>query len=97
MTRGVLSKPEMKIVFQGRSYKLVITDHAQLQMKLRGISEAEVFSVIETGESKQKAVPGKYWVYKELKGRKDNLIAVSISLEKPHLIVITTLVNWRPL
>ena len=31
-----------------------------------------------------------------LPNRKDNLICVSVALEPPNLIVITTLVNWSP-
>jgi hypothetical protein len=51
---------------------------------------------ISTGEAKPKLTAGKFWVFKDLPGRKDNVISVSIAIEKPHLIVITTMVNWRP-
>jgi hypothetical protein len=86
----------MKAVFRKSSYEVVFTDHAKLQMLLRELSEADVLHVIETGEARAKNIKNKFWVYKELKGRKDNLVSVSISIEDPHLIVITTMVNWRP-
>lgn len=86
----------MRASFRKSSYEVVFTEHATLQMALRGLSESDVVSVIETGEAKAKNVKGRFWVYKELKGRKDNLISVSISIETPHLIVITAMVNWRP-
>ena len=75
---------------------MVFTVHAIEQMRLRGISEEEVIQVIENGVSKSKNTKGKYWVYMTVPDRKDNLICVSVSLEPPNLIVITTLVNWSP-
>jgi hypothetical protein len=86
----------MKVRFQRSVYEVIFTEHSKLQMSLRELTESEVLDVIGTGEVKPKTTPGKYWIYKELLGRKDNLISVSISIEKPHLIVITTMVNWRP-
>ena len=86
----------MKVEFQGSSYKTIFTGHAKLQMEMRGLTEAQVVEVIETGEVKPKASLGKFWVFKKLSDRKDNLISISISLEKPHLIVITAMVNWSP-
>ncbi len=65
-------------------------------MALRDLDEATVLKVIETGKVKAKEKPGKFWVFKKLPKRRDNLISISISIEDPHLIVITTLVNWRP-
>ena len=86
----------MKVLFQKASYEIVFTDHARLQMSLRDLTEEDVLNVIETGEVRAKDSERKFWVYKELKGRGDNLISVSISIENPKLIVITTMVNWRP-
>ena len=86
----------MKVSFQRSSYEVVFTEHAKLQMSLRGLSDSDILDVIETGEVRTKSVENKFWVYKKLKGRKDNLISVSISIEDPHLIVITAMVNWRP-
>jgi hypothetical protein len=86
----------MKASFQQSSYDVVFTDHAVLQMELRGLTEADVLEVIEKGEIKPKGSKNKFWVYKNLTGRKDNLISVSVSIEAPHLIVITAMINWRP-
>lgn len=86
----------MKASFQRSSYEVVFTDHAVLQMELRGLTEADVLEIIENGEIKSKGSKNKYWIYKNLKGRKDNLISISISIEVPLLIVITAMINWRP-
>jgi len=73
-----------------------LTDHSQLQMQLRNISLEILKQVIESGKVKEKDAEGKYWVYQRVRGRKDNLICAAVSIEKPRLIVITTLINWRP-
>lgn len=87
---------QMTVTFQGKQYDVVITDHARLQMSLRGLTEQDVLNVIETGRVITRDSSNKFWVFRELKERKDNLISVSISVESPKLIVITTMVNWRP-
>jgi len=66
-------------------------------MELRGLDQGTVLSVIQTGEIKPKSQKNKFWVYREIPGREDNMISVSISIEAPHLIVITTMIRWRPL
>ena len=87
----------MKVLFQKSPYEVVFTDHALLQMGLRDLDQAIILDVIATGKVKAKEAESKFWAYKEIAGRKDNLISVSISIESPHLIVITTMINWRPL
>jgi hypothetical protein len=82
--------------FQDARYEVIFTEHAKIQMLLRNLGEGAVLEVIETGRVKAKEKSGKFWVYKEIAGRKDSIISVSISLEARNLIVITTLVNWRP-
>lgn len=67
-----------------------------MQMELRNLSEDLVIKVVETGTFKEKEVKNKFWVFKSVKGRKDNMISVAIAIESPHLIVITAMVNWRP-
>jgi type I restriction-modification system DNA methylase subunit len=37
----------------------------------------------------------KFWIYKPIKNRDDNLSALSVDASKNKLIVITLLVNWR--
>ena len=85
-----------KVRFQGLSYNVVFTAHAKLQMGLRQLTESEVFEVIQEGDVKPKEVKNKFWVFMSIAGRKDNFISVSISIESPRLIVITTMINWRP-
>ncbi len=81
----------MKLRFQDDIYQLVITDHAEERMRSRGVTLEDLVKV------KPKEKLFHYWVYKSFKNRIDNLVCFSVVLEKPFLIVITTLVNWRPL
>lgn len=85
-----------EIRFNGKSYKLVLTQHALERMNERGISRPTVEQVIISGRPVKKKSSGKWWVFKRVKGRSDNDICVSISIEEPDLIVVTTLINWRP-
>ena len=86
----------MDVLFHGKNYRLVFTEHARIQMDLRGLSDSTVKSVIETGIVRPKDKKKKFWVFKKLKDRPDNLISISISVESPNIIVITAMVNWRP-
>ena len=86
----------MNVKFHGKTYSVVFTEHAIEQMRLRNLSNEDVIGVIEQGISRPKPTKGKFWVYMSITGRKDNLICVSLSIESPNLIVITTLVNWSP-
>lgn len=85
-----------EIKFKRKKYKLILTKHALERMKERDISRSIVEEIVETGESIQKKTKDKWWVYKKIKRRNDNDICLSISIEDPNLIVITTLINWRP-
>jgi hypothetical protein len=87
----------MKVRFQKQTYNLILTDHAKMQMELRNLTLDDVKKIVEKGKLKQKSTVNKFWVYYKFKDRHDNLVSLSISIENPHLIVITTLVNWRPL
>ena len=86
----------MRITFQGKQYKAVFTEHAKTQMALRGLNESLIMKVIETGTIMKKNTKNKFWVFKSVMGRKDNMISVALAIEHPHLIVITAMVNWRP-
>lgn len=90
----VISNPRVK--FKDTVYQVVFTFHAKKQMSLRRLSEREVLIIIETGKVKEKKTAGKYWVYGPLESHGNRVISVALSLENPHLIVITTLVNWGP-
>lgn len=85
-----------QITFKNKKYKLIFTAHALERMTSRNISRAIVEKIIETGIPLQKKQNGKWWVYKKIVERDDNDICLSISIEGPGLIVITTLINWRP-
>ncbi len=87
----------MKVTFEGDIYQVVITEHAKDRMLLRGVTENDVLSILNTGKKVNKNMSHKFWVYKKMSNRQDNLVCLSISLESPFLIVITTLVNWRPI
>ena len=85
-----------EIKFRNRKYKLILTKHALERMSEREVSRAIVEEVIESGNALKKTTEGKWWVFKKIKNRSDNFVCLSISIESPNLIVITTLVNWRP-
>lgn len=85
-----------EVKFKGEKYKIIFTNHATDRMKERKISRMLVIEILETGKATEKAKKGKWWVYKKIKDRSDNYICLSITIEAPQLIVITTLVNWRP-
>ncbi|HPI39398.1 MAG TPA: DUF4258 domain-containing protein [Pseudobdellovibrionaceae bacterium] len=87
----------MKVKFEGNVYQVVITEHAKDRMLLRGVTENDVLVILKSGKKVNKNMPHKFWIYKKMNRRSDNLICLSISLESPFLIVITTLVNWRPI
>ena len=86
----------MKVWFKKRQYELIITDHARFRMSTRDIALEEVIEVVEKGKVKEKKSPNKYWVYKDIPGREDNSICLSVVLENPKLIIITALVAWSP-
>lgn len=87
----------MKVKFDGEIYQVVFTDHARERMTLRLISEDLVYFVLTKGKKIRKEKPNQFWIFKSIPKRQDNFICLSVSLENPFLIVITTLVNWRPL
>lgn len=86
----------MKVNFNGELYQVVFTDHAKERMALRIISEDLVYFVLKNGHQIQKEKANHYWVYGSVPKRRDNFICLSIALETPFLIVVTTLINWRP-
>ena len=87
----------MRITFRGQIFKLIITDHARDRAGARKVSETLIKEVVRTGEVKPKpALSNKFWAFKYIEGREDNLIAVSLAVEGDDLIVITILIGWRP-
>jgi hypothetical protein len=87
---------KVKVTFRGEQYQVVFTDHAVERMKARNVSKEDVLLILKKGTVLPKEKRNLFWVYLSFRGRKDNQVCLSISLEKSFLIVITTLVNWRP-
>ncbi len=85
-----------EVKFKGIKYKLILTKHALERMEEREISRSLVIEILENGKAVEKTKKGKWWVYKKVKLRKDNDVCLSVTIESPHLILITALVNWRP-
>lgn len=85
----------MTILFQNKKLKVIITNHAVQRMKERDITKELILEVLESGDVKQKD-EDRFWVYKNIHTRTDNLICLAVKIEKSDLIVITTLINWKP-
>ncbi|WP_198004214.1 DUF4258 domain-containing protein [Thioalkalivibrio sp. ALgr1] len=61
--------------------QVAITRHAQERMKQRGISEHELFELIERGDLRYKDEI-RLWVAKHFEGRSDNLICAAVILKE---------------
>lgn len=91
------SKNMKTVTFQGELLELEVTDHVKERMVEREITEAMLIQTIQHGELKAK--PGrvnKFWVWMEFTGREDNCICFSLVVERPKLVLITAMTNWRP-
>jgi hypothetical protein len=86
----------MDVCFANKRYKLVFTDHARQRMSVRDVTIEMSIAIIETGTVITKERKGRFWVYKNLPGRTDNSVCLSIVVEDPNLVVVTALINWRP-
>jgi hypothetical protein len=69
---------------------VILTRHAALRMIERNITEAELLSVIDTGETKYKDETH-LWSYKHLASRTDNLICAVLVLET--VVVVKTIMH----
>lgn len=69
---------------------IVLTRHARERMIERSISELELLSVIDTGETRFRD-PAHLWAYKHLDGRSDNLICAVLVLETA--VVVKTVMH----
>lgn len=80
--------------FSGRFGKNVwITRHARQSMLKRGVDDATLRQVIETGEVKRKNEVD-MWVYSHIDGRQDNLICAA-AVESQAVIIKTVMINWE--
>ena len=64
---------------------IVMTDHARRRMEARGIGEALLRDLIETGEVRYKDET-RVWIAKHYEGRADNLLCVAAVLETALVI-----------
>ena len=69
---------------------VVLTRHASLRMVQRNITNLELLSVIDTGETKRKD-DTHLWAFKQLEGRSDNLICAVLVLETS--VVVKTVMH----
>lgn len=72
---------------------VVFTRHALARMEERGINEALVGDLIETGTIKDKDVQRK-WIHKAYPERTDNLICVAVIIENA-VVIKTVMIHWR--
>jgi len=71
-----------------------ITRHAQERMLERGIDEALLLELIETGTAKYKDAT-RLWLFKAIAGRNDNLLCIASVLEA-NLVVKTVMHHFDP-
>lgn len=74
---------------------VVITQHAALRMEVRGITEASLMDVIDTGETRFKDETH-LWVFKDFPERADNLLCAVLILED-RLVVKTVMHHFSVL
>lgn len=74
---------------------MVITRHAALRMTARGIAEALLMDVIDTGETrfKDEAHP---WAFKEFHERADSLLC-AVPILEDRLVAKTVMHHFLPL
>lgn len=70
---------------------IVITQHAQLRMRQRAISVAELQEVIDHGDTRFKDETH-LWVVMNLSGRSDNLVCAVLVLE--DAVVVKTVMHY---
>lgn len=71
-----------------------ITRHAATRMVERGISNAMLLDLVETGTVKYKDAV-RLWVFKYYAGRSDNLLCAAVTLED-RLVVKTVMHHFNP-
>ncbi len=70
-----------------------ITSHARKSMQKRGIDDATLERVIETGEVKRKSDVD-MWIFKHIDSRQDNLICAAV-VESAAVTIKTVMINWE--
>ena len=69
---------------------IIISRHAQRQMKWRKISEAEVESVIADPDKRQDSIKGRKNVFKTLEGR---LVKITYCIEHDDIVIVTAVIK----
>ncbi len=69
---------------------IVVTRHAQQRMEERGIDDARLLDLIDSGETRYKDAT-RLWIYKEYADRDDNLLCVAAVLLEDTLVVKTAM------
>lgn len=69
---------------------IIASSHAKIRMAERGISEAMLLEVIDTGETRYKDITH-LWVFKEFPERHDNLLCAVLVLE--DCVVVKTVMH----
>ena len=73
---------------------VVLTEHAKSRMQERGVGEALIVEIIDTGTLKD-AGSGHYWLYKHIDSRDDNLLCVAAVID--NVVVVKTIMHhWEP-
>jgi len=70
-----------------------VTRHARARMATRGIDDAGLLDLLETGQTRYKD-DVRLWVAKSVPGREDNPICAAITLED-RLVVKTVMHHFR--
>ena len=73
---------------------VVLTEHAKSRMQERGVGEAIIVEIIDTGTLKN-AGSGHYWRYKPIDSRDDNLLCVA-AVNDNVVAVKTIMHHWEP-
>jgi Domain of unknown function (DUF4258) len=71
---------------------IAITDHARIRMVERGLDDAVLLDLVETGSLKH--VGGQHlFIFKPLPGRHDNLVCAA-AVNESALVIKTVMINW---
>lgn len=70
-----------------------VTNHARKSMQRRGVDDATLERVIETGEIKRRNDMD-MWIFKHIDGRQDNLICAAV-VDSVAMTIKTVMINWE--
>lgn len=70
-----------------------LTNHAKAALLKRGLDEATLLGLIESGDIMDKG-DGHCWIHQHLQHRSDNRICAAVVIDQ-SVIVKTVMVNWQ--